>query len=135
MYAFLAILIALTIAVLAFYIWVMRQIKTQKWGMLSCIPPFLINVITSQFAIYFAIIIWASHQAGAYVDLNSWMMILSPVLIQTILNELLYFLYYKRKKVLTGKQYFLVSLAGTLSIIIYVTYMECRLYLTIFGIL
>ena len=131
----IAILLALSIAVISFDIWVVKQIKKEKWGMLLCIPPFLVNLITSQFAIYFAAMIWASYQVGGTVNFNSFMMILFPVLIQTIANQLMYFLYYKKKKVLTGKQYFLISLAGVLSIILYATYMECRLYLTIFGIL
>jgi hypothetical protein len=133
MTALLLILLALSAGVMAFYVWGMKKMRKQKCGILLCVPPFLVNAITSQIAIYFAIILWATHPSISLINLNGWMMIFSPVLIQTILNQLLYFLYYKKKKKLTGKQYFLASLAGMLGIIIYVTYLELSLYYIVSG--
>ena len=69
------------------------------------------------------------------VEFSAWLMLFTPLIFQTIANQLLYFLYYKKKKKMNAKEYALTSLAGALSIIIYMAYLEVNTYVRLLSML
>lgn len=129
------ILLTLSLGVTAFYIWGMRRIRKNKEKLWLYAPPFIINAMGAFSMLYMFLILASAMLHEMTIDWSGWLMLFSPLILQTIANQLIYFLYYKRKKKMTSRAYILTSVAGVLSIIIYMTYLEVSAYITLWSML
>ena len=129
------ILVALSLGVAAFYMWGMRYIRKQKQKLWLYAPPFILNTIGVFFTFYIFLMIMVAFAHEIPVEFSAWLMLFTPLIFQTIANQLLYFLYYKKKKKMNAKEYALTSLAGALSIIIYMAYLEVNKYVRLLSML
>ena len=103
-----------------------RKIREKGKGARLLIAPFSLNLIFSCTLFYALLLMGVAIVHNITIDISFYVLLLLPILLQTIANLLLYFLYYKKKNKLTGKEYFLTCLGGEMAIFVYIFWLEIR---------
>jgi hypothetical protein len=100
--------------------------KEKEKGIRVLFIPFSVNLIFSCTVFYVSLLMAIAILHNITIDIALILLLLMPVLFQTIINILLYFLYYKKKNKLTKKEYFLTCLSGATAVIIYLFWLKVK---------
>lgn len=120
------IIFLITLGLSILYLLGYKNIRQKGKSIRTVIIPFVVNSFTACIYYYFFIIAILIISHNIYLDLPTILIFIVPFIIQTIINVLLYFLYYKNQNKLTAKEFFITCLCGVSSIFVYISFMTLQ---------
>ena len=102
------------------------KLRNQGKGIRLLIIPFSLNLIFSCTFFYALLLIGVTIVHQIPIDISLYLLLLIPLVLQTISNLLLYFLYYKKKNKLTNKEFVLTCISGATAVFVYMFWLEIR---------
>lgn len=116
--------IAITLCIL--YATGYNKLRKEGKSIKLLLAPFSFNLFFSCALFYSLLLMAIAIVHNFAIDISMYLLLIVPIIVQTITNLLLYFLYYKRKNKLTAKEYFLISLSGSSAVVMYMLWLELR---------